>query len=261
MNLEKSAPLPSLQNQRAVVTGGTRGLGLGLVETLVARGAQVTVVARDPARLAAVRERLGVATVAGDITDAGLAARVLREARPAVLVLNAGATPRMVALEEQSWEDFSVPWETDVKAGLYWMQAALREPLSPGARVLVSSSGAALAGSRLSGGYAGAKRMLWLMADYANDLATAKNLGVRFQVIVPRQMVGGTGVGQAGAEAYSRGSGISPEEFLAARFGTPLTPRAFGEQVASILTDSRHAGGFAFGLQGEGGVSVLEAAA
>jgi NAD(P)-dependent dehydrogenase (short-subunit alcohol dehydrogenase family) len=32
-----------LQDERVVVTGGSRGLGLGIVEALLARGAQVTV--------------------------------------------------------------------------------------------------------------------------------------------------------------------------------------------------------------------------
>jgi NAD(P)-dependent dehydrogenase (short-subunit alcohol dehydrogenase family) len=50
----------TLQDERVVVTGGSRGLGLGIVEALRALGAKVTVVARDPARLAEV-ERLGAA--------------------------------------------------------------------------------------------------------------------------------------------------------------------------------------------------------
>ena len=37
----------SLKDKTVVVTGGSRGLGLGLVEALVAHGARVTVVARD----------------------------------------------------------------------------------------------------------------------------------------------------------------------------------------------------------------------
>ena len=44
----------SLKDKNIVVTGGSRGLGLGLVEALVEHGARVTVVARDPAALAAV---------------------------------------------------------------------------------------------------------------------------------------------------------------------------------------------------------------
>jgi len=48
-----------LDGKMAVVTGGSRGLGLGLVEALVQQGARVTVVARGADGLAAVRDRLG----------------------------------------------------------------------------------------------------------------------------------------------------------------------------------------------------------
>jgi hypothetical protein len=63
------------------------------------------------------------------------------DVRPEILVLNAGATPRMGRLDQLSWADFTATWETDVKAGLYWLQAALNLPLKPGSRVLVGSSG------------------------------------------------------------------------------------------------------------------------
>ena len=70
----------------------------------------------------------------------------------------------------------------------------------------------------MSGGYAGAKRMLWIMAKYANGVSAEKGLGIYFQVIVPLQIIGGTGVGDAGANAYARAMGMEPEQFLA-RFG------------------------------------------
>ncbi|HYO97320.1 MAG TPA: SDR family NAD(P)-dependent oxidoreductase, partial [Polyangiaceae bacterium] len=69
-----SAPsVESLAGRRVVVTGGSRGLGLGIVEALVARDAQVTVVARQAGPLEQVQQRLGVATVSGDVTDPELA--------------------------------------------------------------------------------------------------------------------------------------------------------------------------------------------
>jgi hypothetical protein len=98
----------------------------------------------------------------------------------------------MGALDQLSWADFTAPLEHDVKAGLYWLQAALNQPLKPGSRVLVVSSGAAENGSSMSGGYGGAKK---------------KRLGIRFQAIVPHQMVLGTGVGDAGANARFRSLG------------------------------------------------------
>ncbi len=124
MNTQQVPIIESLKDQSAVVTGGSRGLGLGLVEALVEQGVRVTVVARDEKYLAAVRERLGVITLAGDITDADVAKRVLKQANPTILALNAGAIPHTGSLDQLSWENFSKTWETDVKAGLYWLQAA-----------------------------------------------------------------------------------------------------------------------------------------
>src|SRR5713226_548054 len=172
--------MKTLEQRRVLITGGSRGLGLGVVEALVARQAKVTVIARDSARLIDLKARLGVSIIPGDATDPMLAESVLRDVRPSVLMLNAGATPAMAPLHEQTWESFSKNWNTDVKAAFHWIQAALRLPLDRDSRVLISSSGATIEGSPLSGGYAGAKRMVWLMAGYANGVAKDLNLGVRF---------------------------------------------------------------------------------
>jgi hypothetical protein len=69
-------------------------------------------------------------------------------------------------------------------------------------------------------------------------------------------MVGDTGVGDTGANAYARAAGLKREEFLA-RFGAPMPPREFGEKVVSVLDDPKYAEGFAFGLKGTG-ITMLE---
>src|ERR1700736_6563222 len=102
--------METLKGQKAVVTGGSRGLGLGIVEALVAQQARVTVVARDLERLAEVSKRLCVDVGRGGVTDERLARSVLRDVRPSVLVLNAGATPLMDPLHEMTWENFSRVW-------------------------------------------------------------------------------------------------------------------------------------------------------
>ena len=107
----------SLKDKNVVVTGGSRGLGLGLVEALVAHGAKVTVVARDAEALEAVRDRLGVATISADVTDEAAAHRILGEVRPDILALNAGAKPPMGRLDQMSWADFTAPWEPTSKPG------------------------------------------------------------------------------------------------------------------------------------------------
>jgi NAD(P)-dependent dehydrogenase (short-subunit alcohol dehydrogenase family) len=247
----------SLKDKNVVVTGGSRGLGLGLVEALVGHGARVTVVARDADALESVRARLGVATISADVTDDTAAHRILGEVRPDILALNAGMAPPMGRLDQISWANFTAPWEHDVKAGLHWLQAALNLPLKPGSRVLVVSSGAAVDGSPMSGGYGGAKRMLWFMAGYANRVSQQRELGIVFQTILPRQMILGTGIGDVAAGAYARAMGIAPEAFVA-RFGAPMPPRLFGENVVTVLDNPTHAEGFAFGLSGDAGVTMME---
>lgn len=247
----------SLKGKNILVTGGSRGLGLGLVEALVEHGARVTVVARNVDALEAVRARLGVATISADVTDETAAQRILREVRPEILALNAGSKPRMGRLDQLSWADFTAPWEHDVKAGFHWLQAALNMPLTHGSRVMVVSSGAAVSGSPMSGGYGGAKRMLWFMAKYANRVSEQKSLGIRFQVVVPRQMIPGTGVGDEAATAYARALNLDLATYFA-RFGAPMPPRDFGEKFVAVLNDPQYAEGFAFGLKGDTGVTILE---
>src|SRR5260370_332704 len=83
----------SLKDKNVVVTGGSRGLGLGLVEALVDHGARVTVVARQSDALDAVRTRLGVSTIAADVRDEASAHRILADVRPDILAFDAGAWP------------------------------------------------------------------------------------------------------------------------------------------------------------------------
>jgi NAD(P)-dependent dehydrogenase (short-subunit alcohol dehydrogenase family) len=250
--------MQTLERQRVLVVGGSRGLGLGLAEALIARHVSVTVLGRDAVRLNEIKSRLGVSIIPGDATDPALAESALREVRPSLLVLNAGATPTMAPLHEQTWDSFSTNWNTDVKATFHWTQAVLRLPLERGSRVLISSSGAAIQGSPLSGGYAGAKRTMWMMASYANGVAGDLDLGIRFQALVVRQIVGATGLGRVAAEAYARRKGVSTETFLAG-FGTPLSPRDFGEYVIALLTDPKYDNGTAFGIHGDTGVELLAA--
>jgi NAD(P)-dependent dehydrogenase (short-subunit alcohol dehydrogenase family) len=249
--------MQTLEGQEILIVGGSRGLGLGVVEAVVARNANVTVVARDTARLTDLKDRLGISVIPGDATDSALAESAIRQVRPSVLVLNAGATPAMAPLHEQTWESFSRNWDTDVQATFHWIQASLRLPMERGGRVLISSSGAAVAGSPLSGGYAGAKRMVWMMSDYANGLASELKLAIQFQVVLVRQIVSTTELGRAAAEAYARRKGVSTEAFVAA-FGKPLTPHDYGEHIAALLTDPQYESAPAFGISGETGIQRVE---
>ncbi|HEY4104207.1 MAG TPA: SDR family oxidoreductase [Polyangiaceae bacterium] len=249
--------MSELAGKKALVTGGSRGLGLAIAQALVAQNAQVTVLARDAEQLREVERRLGVRAIQGDIADAELAARAIGEVRPDLLILNAGAKPSTGLIHEQNWEGFSGTWNSDVKGTFHWIQAALALPLANGSRVLIGSSGAAINGSPLSGGYAGAKRTQWLLAHYANASAKALGREIQFQALVPQQMIGETELGRAGAEAYAKRTGVSVEQFLAG-FGAALSPAQVAEHVISILTEPRYRAGVAFGLKGDSGIVSLD---
>lgn len=214
---------------------------------------------RHGARLDELR-RLDVPVWPGDATDPGVMDAVVAHVEPRLLILNAGATPTMAPLVEQTWDTFSATWNVDVKAGLHGIQAAFRAPLAQGSRVLIASSGAAISGSPLSGGYAGAKRMLWLMAQYATRVAEDRGLGIRFQALVPLQMFGETQLGHRAASAYAQEQGISVEAFLAAQSANPLSPRQYGDHVATLLTDPRFSAGVAYGLNSRAGIVDLDGA-
>jgi len=249
--------MQTLKGQKAVVTGGSRGLGLGITEALVARGVDVTVLARNEEQLNTISQRLGVKTVCGDITDEQLVITVLQDVKPTILVLNAGATPVMKPLHEATWNEFNTVWDVDVKGSFLWVQQALRQPLQPGSRVIIGSSGAAVGGSPLSGSYAGAKRMQWFMANYANGAANELGLDIRFQAILPMQIIGETELGRKASEAYAQRKGVSAETYLAG-FGASLPPQKVGEHVVSILTEPQYETGVAFGIKGGSGIVLLD---
>ncbi len=150
-----------------------------------------------------------------------------------MLVLVAGATPPLSPLQDQTWESFSVNWHADVQIAFHWLGAALRMPLRPGSRVIVISSGAALQGSPLSGGYAGAKATERFITAYAQDEARRAGLEITFTTVLPR-LTPLTDLGRPAVRAYAERNGQSEADYLQ-RFGEPLTPEAAGVAVRELL--------------------------
>jgi NAD(P)-dependent dehydrogenase (short-subunit alcohol dehydrogenase family) len=249
--------MKDLKNEEIIVTGGSEGLGLAIVEALVAREANVTVLARGRRPLDKVA-KLGVQLVVGDATNLAEMEEIVAKVKPSVLILNAGATPFMAPLDEQTWDTFCTAWNTDVKAGLHGIQAALKAPLPSGSRVLIVSSGAACRGAPLSGSYAGAKRMLWFMAQYANDLAREQDLDINFQVLVPLQMID-TPLIQHVAGAYARRQGVSVNTVIAGHGGDPLSAQQYAQYVISILENPDFSKGVAYGIKSGTAVTLLDA--
>lgn len=248
-----------LEGKTALVIGGSRGIGRAIVQALAAEGATVSALARDAERLDRLKHEVaGVQTLVADVSDPEVAPATLRDIRPDILILKAGATPAMAPVHQQSWEQFSRTWDTDVHMTFAFGKEALTLPLRPGSVVVIVASGAAIGGggSPLSGGYAGAKRMQLLLASYLQGEADTLNQNIRFVALLPRQIIGTTDLGRAAAAAYAGHQGISEQAFLG-RFGPPLTPEDIGRAVVTLITDSAYRSGTAFGVS-SGGLAAIE---
>ena len=85
--------------------------------------------------------------------------------------------------------------------------------LAPGSVVILVSSGAALNGSPVSGGYAGAKRMQMLIANYCQKESDRLGLGIRFLALAPAMIMPGTEFGRHAVEGYARYLGMPIADF------------------------------------------------
>jgi NAD(P)-dependent dehydrogenase (short-subunit alcohol dehydrogenase family) len=243
-----------LKDKSALVIGASSGVGLATVKRLLSEGASVVAVARGREGLDAVAAEFAgaVRTVQADAIDALTAERLLREHKPQLVVLAAGVRPQMGTLDEFNWETFSIPWNVDTQAAFRLLKAALTLPLAAGSSVAIVSSGAAVAGSSLSGGYAGAKRMQWFMTEYAQEVSDAKKLGIRFFAVLPLQLIEGTVIGTNAAANYGAAQGLSAADFLKRRWKVPLDADKVGAAIISGLRGDLADGVAAIGVTGEG---------
>jgi NAD(P)-dependent dehydrogenase (short-subunit alcohol dehydrogenase family) len=85
-----------LAGRHALITGGAKGIGLAIAETLAGLGASLTLVGRDQVALEAQEKRLGAAVITADVTDTAAVHAAVDSAQAAhgpvtILVNNAGA--------------------------------------------------------------------------------------------------------------------------------------------------------------------------
>jgi NAD(P)-dependent dehydrogenase (short-subunit alcohol dehydrogenase family) len=236
-------PSSNLRNTTALVTGASRGFGRASAVALHEAGARVIAVARNARALEQLQAQLGepFTIAAADAADPVVAGALLDQYQPTTLLLNAGAAPLLRPLQQHTWQTFSRNWDVDVQHAFHWIREALLLPLAPASTVIVMSSGAALMGSPLSGGYAGAKAAIKFITGYAADESQRAGLDIRFVAVLPR-LTPATELGAPAVAAYARRSGLSVEEYLAQQ-GPALTPEDVGSRIVELAAHQDQAPG------------------
>jgi NAD(P)-dependent dehydrogenase (short-subunit alcohol dehydrogenase family) len=150
---------------RALITGGSAGLGRALAAGLIARDWDVVITGRNGQRLDAVATELGgrIATAAGDVTDPAHRAVLAGMFQDGLdLLVNNASTLGVSPLRPVLQLDDAIlrtVWETNVAAPMALIRA-LRPSLRDGAAVIDITSDAAVDHYETWGAYAASKAAL-----------------------------------------------------------------------------------------------------
>jgi len=227
----------TLKYKTALIIGGSRGVGHDLSVKLSNLGVKTTAVARNKTDLNNLKsEAPSIDIIAQDATEDGVAEKLISEVSPDLLMLVGGYLPKMQPMTDMNWQEFSATWNTDTKIAFEFTKAALLHPMPMGSAIVSFASGAALFGSPLSGGYAGAKRMQHYISNYGKREADLRELGLNFYTIYPKQLIAGTDIGNDASLAYATANSIPQEKFMK-QWDQPLTPDLISENVINLLSD------------------------
>lgn len=239
----------NLGGKRAIITGGSAGIGLGCAEVLVEEGALVVIAARDGSRLAAAEAHLNTLRpesaygISADLTVAEDVEKVAAFAAEKlggidILINNAGSAVggMFEDLGDTAYQD---AWQLKLLGYIRMVRAVVPHMKRQGdGRIINIIGGAARNPSAgfLPGGTANAA-ILNFTSGLAPELARS---GIRLNAISP----GGTATERAKrlAEQAAKDQGISLDELQAQRnaaipIGRLVEPREIGCLAAFLASD------------------------
>jgi NAD(P)-dependent dehydrogenase (short-subunit alcohol dehydrogenase family) len=159
-----------LDGKRALVTGGSKGIGLAAAHALSQAGAQVTIVARNaPDLIAACAEIERARGQNGlksrhavlDVQDSQAVEAFFTAEQAFDIVVNNAGTTRTRLIDEASDEDFDAVLNLNVKAAFYVLRAAARKLKATG------QAGSLINMSSQMGHVGGPKRTLYCSSKFA----------------------------------------------------------------------------------------------
>ena len=190
-----------------LITGASRGIGAAAVRVFAEAGAQVGLMARDEAGVAALAAEVGGMALAGDVAraadmDRAVAALVVRTGRLDVLVNNAGVIGPIGDLAAADPDEWGQAIDINLKGVLHGMRAAVPVMAARGGgTILTVGSGAAQTPLQGWSAYCASKAGA-LMLTRALDLE-ARDAGIRAISLSP-------GTVATDMQERIRGSGLNP---------------------------------------------------
>jgi NAD(P)-dependent dehydrogenase (short-subunit alcohol dehydrogenase family) len=168
-----------LDDKRALVTGGSKGIGLAAAHALAQAGAQVMIVARNAPDLIAatadIQRTSGqndskITHAVVDVRNSSAVEDLFKTHGPFDIVVNNAGTTRTKLIDEATDEDLDAVVDLNIKAAFYVLRAAarsLKAAKQPGSLINISSQ---------MGHVGGPKRTLYCASKHALEGMT-KTLG------------------------------------------------------------------------------------
>lgn len=232
----------NLKEKVAVITGGNSGIGFGIAEELIERGANVVITGRNKQRLDESIARLG-SKCAGFPVDASnveqmnelLKSVKMQHGRLDIFVANAGFS-RSARLGSITEDQFDQVLATNFKGVVFGVQSAAALMGVGGAIVIIGSTGSMATPGPGMSVYAGTKGALQAaLHGWVIDLAGS---GIRINILSPGT-VDTESLRDAFATAQSEEKAAEIVSAISER--SPLrrigTPREIGKAVAFLASD------------------------
>nr|XP_061810405.1 uncharacterized oxidoreductase YoxD-like [Nerophis lumbriciformis] len=229
-----------LKGQRALVTGGSSGIGRAIAEALIAQGASVMVTSRNERRLTTAAEDLGCEYVAGDVGAPEDAERIVETTAEKlggldILINNAGFGT-FAPLLATELEDFEAVLQTNVIGAFLMGKVCAGRFVDQGSGAIVNiASTAATKGFQGGTAYAASKFALRGMTECWRE--ELRRYDVRVHLINPSEVI--TDFAQvAGYDQEVNDKKLRPEDIAHAVVAVlSMNPRGFIPELGVFATN------------------------